>query len=119
MDEQPTVNGDPFLLAQAIGNLVDNAIKYAPAGSTIDIGVSAPDDGTIAVSVADTGPGIPDAEKLRVIERFYRGDSSRGKAGVGLGLSVVASVAKLHGGTLTLADNNPGLSASLQVPKAN
>jgi signal transduction histidine kinase len=118
MDERPVVNGDPFLLAQAIGNLVDNAIKYAPAGSSIDIGVSAPAGDAIAVSVSDRGPGIPDAEKLRVTERFYRGDSSRGKAGVGLGLSVVASVARLHGGMLTLTDNNPGLAASLRLPTA-
>ncbi len=119
MDAQPTINGDPFLLAQAIGNLVDNAIKYAPAGSIIDIGVSALAEEAIAVSVSDKGPGIPDADKLRVTERFYRGDSSRGKAGVGLGLSVVASVAKLHGGTLTLADNDPGLTATLQLPTAS
>jgi signal transduction histidine kinase len=116
-DEQPTVNGDPLLLAQAIGNLIDNAIKYAPAGSEVDIRIASPAEDLIDITVGDHGPGIPDVEKLRATERFYRGDSSRGKAGVGLGLSVVASVAKLHSGALTLADNHPGLAASLLLPK--
>jgi signal transduction histidine kinase len=116
MPADATVTGDPHLLAQAVGNLVDNAIKYAPAGSTVAVGIiSRPDD--TEITVADHGPGIPDAEKSRATERFYRGDSSRGKTGIGLGLSVVASVAKLHGGTLALADNDPGLSATLRLPK--
>jgi signal transduction histidine kinase len=117
LDQQPTVNGDPFLLAQAIGNLVDNAIKYAPAGSEIDIRSASPAEDLIEITVGDQGPGIPDVEKARATERFYRGDASRGKIGVGLGLSVVASVAKLHAGALTLADNHPGLAASLLLPK--
>jgi signal transduction histidine kinase len=111
------VHGDPFLLAQAIGNLVDNAIKYAPGGSRIEVRIVARTDGGIEVSVADNGPGIPDDEKARATERFYRADSSRGKAGVGLGLSVVAAVAKLHAGVLMLADNDPGLVASFVLPK--
>jgi signal transduction histidine kinase len=117
MDTHHTVNGDPFLIAQAIGNLVDNAIKYAPVGSRIEIGIASPTEDFVEITVGDKGPGIPDIEKVRATERFYRGDSSRGKAGVGLGLSVVASVAKLHAGALILADNHPGLAASLQFPK--
>jgi signal transduction histidine kinase len=66
--------------------------------------------------VADTGRGIPDEEKPRVPERFYRGDASRGTPGVGLGLSLVASVAKLHGGQLELTDNEPGLKATIVLP---
>ena len=61
--------------------------------------------------VADTGPGIPEAERRKVIERFYRGDASRGTPGVGLGLSLVDAVARLHGSALMLEDNHPGLRA--------
>jgi signal transduction histidine kinase len=119
MEVQPTVNGDPSLLAQAIGNLVDNAIKYAPAGSPIDIQIISPAEDLVEIIVGDKGPGIPDVEKVRATERFYRGDSSRGKAGVGLGLSVVASIARLHAGALILADNDPGLAASLVLTGEN
>jgi hypothetical protein len=73
-------------------------------------------NGSIELSVADTGRGISDEEKPRVPERFYRGDASRGTPGVGLGLSLVASVARLHGGRLELADNEPGLKATLVLP---
>ncbi len=111
-----TVNGDPFLLAQAVGNLVDNAIKYAPSGGHVAVRLKHSAEAEIAIAVSDDGPGIPDAKKQHVTERFYRGDSSRGKAGVGLGLSLVASVAGLHGGTLVLADNHPGLTALLLLP---
>ncbi len=111
-----TANGDPFLLAQAVGNLVDNAIKYAPLEGTVAVRLSQRPDGDVEIAVTDNGPGIPDSEKSRVTERFYRGDSSRGKVGVGLGLSVVASAARLHGGSVALADNHPGLTASLLLP---
>lgn len=112
----PTVEGDPFLLAQAIGNLLDNAAKVAPAGSTVILSLAAHGPGEIAIAVADRGPGIPEAEKARVTERFFRGDSSRGTAGSGLGLSLVDAVARLHGGRLDLADNAPGLVARLVLP---
>lgn len=69
----------------------------------------------IAISVADDGPGIPDAEKSKVTERFYRGDASRGTPGVGLGLALVKAVATLHRGSLDFADNRPGLIATLNV----
>jgi len=112
----PRVRGDPFLLAQAVGNLIDNAIKYTPAAGAINVRIEAEANGEIAMTVADNGPGIVDMEKARVTERFYRGDTSRGTAGVGLGLSLVAAIARLHGGTLILADNSPGLSASVRLP---
>jgi signal transduction histidine kinase len=111
-----TVEGDPFLLAQAIGNLLDNAAKVAPVGSTVTLAIAARGTGEIAITVADRGPGIPDAEKTRVTERFFRGDASRGTSGSGLGLSLVDAVARLHGGRLELADNGPGLAASLLLP---
>lgn len=107
--------GDPLLLAQALGNLIENALKYAQENGVITIDASRRADAGIEVAVADDGPGIPDAEKPKVLERFYRGDASRGTPGAGLGLSLVAAVAKLHGGWLGLSDNHPGLRASLVV----
>jgi len=110
------LRGDPLLLAQAMGNLIDNAIKYSPEHAGIHVGAARAHDGAIELVVADTGHGIPDAEKPRVLERFYRCDASRGTPGVGLGLSLVATVAKLHGGALILNDNRPGLRAALMLP---
>ncbi|MFM0011221.1 ATP-binding response regulator [Paraburkholderia sediminicola] len=107
-------NSDPLLLAQAIGNLIDNALKFARDGGEISVDATRHDD-MIAISVADDGPGIPDAEKSKVIERFYRGDASRGTPGVGLGLALVKAVATLHRGSLDFADNRPGLIATLNV----
>ena len=121
------VSGDPTLLAQAVGNLVDNALKYAgerpttphtPTAGVVKVEVQNRDDGTVEICVADDGPGIPDAEKPKVAQRFYRGDTSRGTPGVGLGLSLVQAVAKLHGGTLELTDNHPGLRARLGLASA-
>jgi signal transduction histidine kinase len=112
------VSGDPFLLAQAVGNLVDNAVKYVAVGGTVSLTLARRPDGQIEITVADNGPGIREIEKPRVTERFYRGDASRGTPGIGLGLSVVAAVAHLHGGALSLTDNRPGLSASLILPVA-
>jgi signal transduction histidine kinase len=116
--EPSPVRGDPDLLAQAIGNLIDNAVKFSPAGSAVSVALARNERGRIDIVVADRGPGIPDAEKAEVSRRFYRGASSRGAEGVGLGLSVVAAIARLHGGALALADNQPGLIATLTVPAA-
>src|SRR6185312_5651365 len=111
-----TVQGDPDLLAQAISNLVDNAVKFTPAGGRVALAVTRDADGGAKVRVTDSGPGIADSEKAEVVRRFYRGDAGKGKSGVGLGLSVVAAVAKLHGGRLEFADGNPGLVATLILP---
>jgi len=111
-----TVQGDPDLLAQAISNLVDNAVKFTPAGGRVALAVTRDADGGANVRVTDSGPGIADSEKAEVVRRFYRGDAGKGKSGVGLGLSVVAAVAKLHGGRLEFADGNPGLVATLILP---
>ena len=110
------VHGDPHLLAQAVGNLVDNAVKYAPRHGKVGLRVVSRDEGHLEVVVADNGPGIPDGEKTRVTDRFYRGQSSVGTSGIGLGLSLVEAVARLHEGCLTLSDNNPGLTACLRLP---
>jgi len=114
--EELKVTGDPVLLAQAVGNMVDNALKYTPVRGAITLTALRHGDGAVELTVADNGPGIPAHERIRVIERFYRVDASRGTPGVGLGLSVVSAVARLHGGALTLADNTPGLRATLALP---
>jgi signal transduction histidine kinase len=109
------VSGDPVLLAQAIGNLIDNALKYAGQDGSVVVEVESTSDGAAVITVADDGPGIPDEEKPKVPARFYRGDASRGTPGVGLGLALVESVAKVHGGALELADNDPGLRAKMII----
>jgi len=111
------LEGDPFLIAQAIGNLLDNAAKVAPPESAVTLSVSRRDT-QIEIAVSDRGPGIPDEEKPRVTERFFRGDAARNTVGSGLGLSLVAAVARLHGGSLVLEDNDPGLRARLLLPAA-
>jgi hypothetical protein len=115
-DGPVSVSGDPVLLAQALSNLIDNALKYAPVNGAIEVAVHKRGDGTAQVSVSDNGPGIDDSEKSKVVERFYRGDASRGTPGVGLGLSLVQAVAKLHGSALELADGNPGLRVAITMP---
>ncbi len=102
------VAGDRDLLFQAVANLVDNAIKYTPAGGTIAISVNA-----ASMTVADSGPGIPAADRDAVFGRFHRLEASRNEPGSGLGLSLVRAVAKLHDGTAQLGDNAPGLRATL------
>jgi signal transduction histidine kinase len=110
------VSGDPVLLAQALSNLIDNALKYAPKDGTIEVAVHRLEDGSAEISVSDNGPGISAAERGKVVQRFYRGDASRGTPGVGLGLSLVDAVAKLHGSTLELQDQAPGLRVILVIP---
>jgi signal transduction histidine kinase len=115
-DGPTPVSGDPVLLAQALSNLIDNALKFAPDDGAIGVGVHKRTDGSVQISVADNGPGIQDEEKDKVFERFYRGDASRGTPGVGLGLSLVHAVAKLHGSALELSTLHPGLQVVLTIP---
>jgi signal transduction histidine kinase len=112
------VNGDPHLLAQAIANLVDNAVKYAPRSGAVSLRIALSMAGYIDIVVTDNGPGIADAEKLLVTQRFYRCRGTDGEAGIGLGLSIVDAVARLHDGSLSLCDNHPGLKAVLRLPAA-
>ncbi|TDT92653.1 signal transduction histidine kinase [Azorhizobium sp. AG788] len=107
------------LLAQALSNLIDNAIKYGVPRDGVRgrIVVSLHrQDGFAVLSVTDSGPGIPDADRDRVVERFVRLEASRSRPGSGLGLSLVAAVARLHGGQLSFSDAAPGLRATLRLP---
>jgi len=123
--QTPTkVRGNRELVSQALANLVDNAIKYAqPAGTGAngaipEIVVRAfNEDDRIMLTVADSGPGIPAADRSRAIERFVRLEQSRCQPGSGLGLSLASAVARLHGGELSLQDNNPGLKSVIALPR--
>lgn len=115
VEGEATVSGHPQWLAQAVGNIVDNAVKHTPAGGRIVISVRSLDH-AVDLTVADTGPGIPAADRERVLERFVRLESCRGTPGAGLGLSLVAAVAHLHDAELVLGDNEPGLRVRLIVP---
>lgn len=109
------VRGDRALLTQMIANLVENALRHTPLGTRIDVRLEDAQDGVVA-TVADTGPGIPEEACGKVLQRFYRLDASRTTVGSGLGLSLVAAVAELHGIAITLADNAPGLKVILKFP---
>ena len=106
------VVGDRDLLFDAISNLVDNAIKYGGRKGWVTVAVSYGADGPL-LSVADRGPGIPIEERQHVLRRFYRIEGSRNSPGNGLGLSLVAAVASLHGAHIEMADNSPGLRIEL------
>jgi len=113
---------DRQLLGQALANLIDNAIKYGRAkgddrAAPVAIGLRKR-DGAFEISVADRGPGIPAQDRTRVIERFVRLETSRSRPGSGLGLSLAAAVAKLHGGAIRLEDNKPGLRVVISLPAA-
>jgi signal transduction histidine kinase len=119
------VRGSRELVSQALANLIDNAIKHAGAeasktnGAPAEIVVGAGVDGErITLSVADRGPGIPEADRGRVVERFVRLEQSRSQPGSGLGLSLASAVARLHGGELKLEDNHPGLRSVIALPRA-
>jgi signal transduction histidine kinase len=124
-DAPAMVSGNRELVSQALANLVDNAIKYAGApadaanGTAAEIVLATRADGDrILLSVGDTGPGIPEADRARAVERFVRLESSRTQPGSGLGLSLASAVARLHGGELRLEDNAPGLRAVMTFPRA-
>jgi signal transduction histidine kinase len=109
-----TVDGHEQLLRQAIGNLLFNAARYAGSDATVALEVFS-GGGFAQIVVADNGPGIPEKDRGRAKDRFVRLDEARGGSGSGLGLSIVAAAAKLHGGELRLEDNHPGLRAVLSL----
>jgi signal transduction histidine kinase len=116
------VLADRQLLAQAVSNLIDNALKYGVAanagGPEILLALRAgPHEATIVV--ADRGPGVPAADRSRILERFVRLDEARSRPGSGLGLSLVQGIVRLHNGKLLIRDNGPGLRIELTLPRAD
>jgi signal transduction histidine kinase len=107
--------GDRDMLQQAVANLMDNAVKFSPPDGVIGLSASTGPEG-LRILVTDQGPGIPEEDRLRATERFFRGEAARSTPGSGLGLALVQAVAVLHGGTLLLGDNHPGLTAELRFP---
>ncbi|MCG5261958.1 two-component sensor histidine kinase [Cupriavidus gilardii] len=112
-----TVQGDPDALRILLTNLIDNALRYVPAGGKVDVRVQRADAGRVALIVADNGPGIPPEQRARVLDRFYRlPDAPSG--GSGLGLAIVDEIAQVHRATLSLEDNAPGLRVRVVFPEA-
>lgn len=111
-----TVEGNRSLVSQALANLIDNAIKYTPSGGHIWVSAGETPAG-VELTIADNGPGIPEEDRPRVLERFVRLEKSRNSPGTGLGLSLVAAVARMHEAKLTLGDNAPGLKTTITFPR--
>lgn len=112
-------HGDRDLLSQALANLLDNAIKYTPVGGLVEVTVAREGGGEGArIAVRDSGPGIPSQDRRSVTERFVRLERDHRSAGEGLGLALVAAVARHHGGRLELGDAHPGLLATLVLPSS-
>ena len=109
------VNGDPHLLQQAVANLLDNAIKFAPPDTAITLSVEMRGE-RLAITVADQGPGMSEDDLCRASERFFRAETARNTPGAGLGLSLVQAVMSLHGGALELKNGGQGLTATLLLP---
>ena len=107
--------GDRELVQQAVANLLDNALKFS-APETVIYFTARLEESVIEICIADRGPGISDEDRARAAERFFRAEAARNTSGSGLGLALVAAVAQLHNGTLRLADNNPGLRATISLP---
>lgn len=119
-----TIKGNREFLAQALANILDNAIKYTPEGGAIMLRARRTSSGELEFSVTDTGPGVPEADRARVVQRFVRLENSRSEPGAGLGLSLVQAVAASHGGRLELAEGpgeyngmGPGLRVALVLPR--
>jgi signal transduction histidine kinase len=108
-----TVAADRTRLEQVAANLIDNAVKYTPAGGHVDVQVRR-EDGTAVLRVHDTGPGIPPDELPRIFDRLFRGDTSRAERGLGLGLSLVKAVVEAHGGTVDVV-SEPGRGSAFTV----
>ena len=117
-----TVLADRDLVGQALSNLLDNAVKYTPEGGAISFSIARGPNNTVDMMVVDSGPGVPEEARGRVVQRFQRMDSARTQPGSGLGLALVDSVADMHGGDFILTDAGgppeaPGLKAILRLPR--
>ncbi len=114
---EATVNGDRDLLFEAVTNLVDNAVKFTPERGRVELALLQ-QEGETVIRVSDTGPGISAIEQEVVTRRFYRSDKNRNPNGLGLGLSMVAAIVKLHGFSLTIVPG-PGCTAKIACPRTN
>ncbi len=117
------VRGNREFLAQAVANLIDNAVKYTPEGGAVMLRARRRSSGEVEFSVTDTGPGVPEADRDRIAQRFVRLENSRNAPGAGLGLSLVAAVAEAHGGRLDISEGpgkvgafGPGLRVAVVIP---
>ncbi len=109
-------DGDRDLIFQMLANLLDNAVKYTEPGGQVQVSLAVDESGHPRITVADSGPGIPETDRENVFQRFFRLESSRGKQpGSGLGLSLVKAVVTLHRGTIQLLDNHPGLKVQVSL----
>jgi signal transduction histidine kinase len=117
IDPQLRAEADPELLTQMVVNLIENAIRHSPPGAKIWVQAKSVGDG-LELAVSDTGPGIPLQEREKVLRPFYRLEASRTTQGSGLGLSLVAAIAKRHDAKLSLSDNAPGLRVAVVLPAA-
>jgi signal transduction histidine kinase len=113
--DEAIARGDRDLLFEAVANLVDNAVKFTPEGGRVDLGLVLRDGETV-IRVRDTGPGISEIEREAVTKRFYRSDKSRRTEGLGLGLSLVAAIVKLHGFRFTITAG-PGCTVEIACPQ--
>ena len=111
------MHGDRDLLFEAVANLVDNAVKFTPEGGRVELALLH-QQREIVIRVSDTGPGIPEIEREAVTKRFYRSDKSRRTEGLGLGLSLVAAIVKLHGFRFTIAAG-PGCTVEIACPQVH
>lgn len=125
IDKGLMIEGNQPFLAQALANIIDNAVKYTPPGGAVKLRARRRSSGEIEFSVTDTGPGVPEGDRDRVLQRFVRLDNSRTEPGSGLGLSLVTAVAEAHGGRVQLDEGpgaydgqGPGLRVALVLPPA-
>jgi signal transduction histidine kinase len=113
-DEPVVARHDAAFLQRAVENLLSNALKFAPAGGRVEVGLEAEGD-WVRIRVRDSGPGIPEEELPYIFDRFYRGRSSAGTEGSGLGLAIVKAVAETHQGKVTV-ECNDGCCFTLHLP---
>lgn len=115
IEDALTVNGDRELMAQALVNLLENAMKHTPADTRVQVSLSATAAGKVSLVVADTGPGVADSDRDRIAGRFVRLETARNTPGNGLGLNLVAAIVSLHDGDLAFEDNEPGLRVVIHM----
>ncbi len=115
-DADVYVEGDWDLLAQMLANLVENALRHSGSGAVVHMKLTSALRNEVVLRISDNGPGIPEIDREAVFRRFYRLDRSRTSGGHGLGLALVAAIARLHGISIELSDNRPGLAVTVRFP---